>query len=154
MGIYVWSSTPLSPRYRPDLDALPGMSPIDISYFQLLIGVLRWGGDMGRICITCGDSMISSNIAIPHVGHLQQVYHIFGYLSQHHNSRLFFDPPYPIINKDAFWKFRTGDMFMVMFLRGFPPMHRRCWLRGSLWRHTVVAIMQERSLISSPVLDL
>ena len=45
---------------------------------------------------------MSLHIPMPREGHLQQVYHIFGYLSQHNNSKLVFDPTYPVVDKDGF----------------------------------------------------
>ena len=46
--------------------------------------------------------MMSSCLALPRVGHLEQVLHIFGYLKQHHDAELVFDPTYPEIDMDAF----------------------------------------------------
>ena len=45
---------------------------------------------------------MSSHIALPRVGHLEQVLHIFGYLKQHHNAELVFDPTPPEIDHSAF----------------------------------------------------
>ena len=57
---------------------------------------------MWRIEITCKVSMMSPHLAISLEGHLQQLYHTFTYLSQHHNSRLVFDPVYPVIYEYGF----------------------------------------------------
>ena len=43
-----------------------------------------------------------SHIYMPREGHLQQLYHIFAYLRQHHNSILVFDPTYTVIDTDDF----------------------------------------------------
>jgi hypothetical protein len=46
--------------------------------------------------------MLSSHLALPRQGHLQQVYNIFGYLKRHHNTEMVFDPTYPDIDKSVF----------------------------------------------------
>ena len=51
--------TKISPIYRPELDANPELIPADSSYFQLLIGIIRWAVELGRIVITCEVSTTS-----------------------------------------------------------------------------------------------
>ena len=46
--------------------------------------------------------MMSSHLALPRVGHLNQVYHIFGYLRKYHNTELVFDPSDPMVDESAF----------------------------------------------------
>lgn len=46
-----------------------------------------------------------SHLTLPRIGHLQQVYHIFGYLKKSPRRRLFFDPDYPKISKGSFQEF-------------------------------------------------
>ena len=48
--------------------------------------------------------MMSSHLALPREGYLDQVFHIFMYLKKHHNSALVFDPSYPDVNIDTFPK--------------------------------------------------
>ena len=48
--------------------------------------------------------MLSSSLAMPRNGHLQQVYHIFGYLKKYHNAEMVFDPSNPIIDPALFTK--------------------------------------------------
>ena len=45
---------------------------------------------------------MSSHLALPRVGHLNQVYHIFGYLRKYHNTELVFDPSDPMVDESAF----------------------------------------------------
>ena len=59
---------------------------------------------MDRVDICCKVSMMSSFVAMPRGGHLQQLYHVFEYLKQHHNSRLVLDPTYPEMDTDSFEK--------------------------------------------------
>ena len=87
---------------------------MEASYYHSLIGMLRWCVELGRIDITAEVSMMASSLALPREGHLQQVYHIFAYLKNKHNSRIAFDPTYPDINYKNFemkdWTNVYGDV--------------------------------------------
>ena len=86
------ANTPLSSNYRPEVDISEELSPEDAAYYQSLIGVLRWMVELGRVDLTCEVSMMSSHVALPRIGHLQQLFHIFAYLKKTHNSEMVFDP--------------------------------------------------------------
>ena len=98
------TKTPMVTNYRPECDVSPELDDTTASYYASLIGILRWMVEMGRLDITCEVSMLSSYVALPREGHLQQVFHIFAYLKVHHNSRIVFDPTYPRIDEEAFVK--------------------------------------------------
>jgi len=107
------ANSPISPGYRPELDQSLELDPKEAAYFQSLIGILRWAVELGRIDITVEVSMLSSHVALPREGHLQQVFHIFTYLKYHNNSSIVFDPSYPEIDYDKFerkdWKNFYGN---------------------------------------------
>ena len=107
-------STPICSNYSPEIDVSTELSDSDATYYQSLIGILRWIIEMGRVDIGCEVSMLSSHVAISREGHLQQVFHIFSYLKGHHNARLVFDPSYPEINFDKFekhgWEIHYDDV--------------------------------------------
>jgi hypothetical protein len=63
--------------------------------YQSLIGILRWIVELGWVDICCEMSMLSSHLALPPEGHLQQVYHMFAYMKYHHNAEMVFDPTEP-----------------------------------------------------------
>ena len=42
-------------------------------------------------------SLLSQHLALPRVGHLEAVYHIFAYLNKHEKSSIIFDPTDPIL---------------------------------------------------------
>ena len=46
--------------------------------------------------------MMSSHLALPRVGRLNQIHHVFGYLKKHHNSELVFDPSDPMVDESSF----------------------------------------------------
>jgi hypothetical protein len=84
--------TPISSGYRPEIDISPELSKADASFYQTLIGVLRWIVELGRIDIDVEVLMMSSHLALPQSGHLQELYHIFAYLKAHSNAEMVFDP--------------------------------------------------------------
>ena len=88
--------------YRPELDVSEELSLSDASYYQLLIGILRWIVELGRIDICLEVSMMSSHLALPRKGHIDQVMQIFGYVKNYHNAELVFDPSDPTINEQDF----------------------------------------------------
>ena len=100
--------SPISRGYRPELDGSPELNIEDAALYQSLVGTLRWIVEMGRIDIICEVSMLSSYVAMPREGHLQQLFHIFGYLKTYHNARIMMDPTYPIVRDNDFpdhdWK--------------------------------------------------
>ena len=46
--------------------------------------------------------MMPSHLALPRVGRLQELYHIFAYLRKYHNSEMVFDPSEPVVDKAQF----------------------------------------------------
>jgi hypothetical protein len=96
------AKAPFRTKYRPEIDVTPELSVDEASYYQSLIGILRWIVELGRVDICCEVSLLSSHLALPRKGHLDAVFHIFGYLNQHSNSEMVFDPTEPVIEKDIF----------------------------------------------------
>lgn len=76
-----------------------------------MIGVLRWSIELGRIDIATEVSMLSTHLAMPREGHLQQVYHIFGYLKAKPKKTLAFDPQHPNIDETRFVKYDWHDFY-------------------------------------------
>jgi hypothetical protein len=96
------AETPIQSIYRPELDVSPELSPAESAYYQSLIGILQWIVELGRIDICLEVSMMSSHLALPREGHLDQVLHIFAYLRKYHNSELVFDPTHQEVDEQAF----------------------------------------------------
>ena len=119
------TKTPLSSNYRPEIDVSPELNATDAAYYQSLIGVLRWMVELGRIDICCEVSMMSSHLALPREGHLQQLYHMFGYLSKCHNSEIVFDPSEPDIDRNQFprkdWEATEFGEIKEILPPGAPP---------------------------------
>ena len=96
------ANTPIQTSYRPELDTSNELNESDASYYQSLIGILRWMVEIGRVDICLEVSMMSSHLALPRDEHLQQVLHIFGYLKPYHNTEMVYDPSDPVIDKAQF----------------------------------------------------
>ena len=94
--------SPLTDGYRPELDTTPELKDGEASYYMSLVGILRWIVEMNRIDISVEVSMMASVMALPRVGHLEQLYRMFGFLKSHHNAELVLDPTYPDINEADF----------------------------------------------------
>ena len=96
------AKSPLGSNYRPEIDLSDELDPVMAAYYQSLIGILRWAVELGRVDITCEVSMMASHLALPREGHLQQLFHIFGYLKRNHNSEMVFDPSDPQVDMNQF----------------------------------------------------
>jgi hypothetical protein len=108
------ASAPFEATYMAEIDESPVLGPEMANYFRSQIGILRWGVELGRIDIITEVSMLSTFLCMPREGHLDNVYHLFAYLSLHHNARVVFDPTYPDVDMRAFiktyWKPMYGDV--------------------------------------------
>ena len=96
------ASSPLTKGYRPELDTTPELDKTEASYYMSLIGILRWIVELNRIDIAVEVSMMASVMALPRKGHLDQLFHMFGFLKIKHNAELILDPSYPEIDKSSF----------------------------------------------------
>jgi len=103
--------TPFVSGYHPADDTSSELNAEGMNYYQELIGVLRWGIELGRVDILLEVSLLSCHLSLPRSGHLNQVYHIFGYLKHSSRRRLFFDPDPPCISRDRFHNFDWVDFY-------------------------------------------
>ncbi|KAI2506386.1 Reverse transcriptase (RNA-dependent DNA polymerase) [Fragilaria crotonensis] len=103
--------TPLQSNYRPELDTSAELKIDGVRYYQELIGVLRWAIELGRIDMATEVSMLSTHLALPREGHLQQVYHIFGYLKARPKRTIAFDPSHPDIDESRFVQCDWHDFY-------------------------------------------
>jgi hypothetical protein len=106
-----YCSTPFLSNYRPELDDTAELSLEGHRYFQELIGVLRWAVELGRLDILLETSLLSAYLASPREGHLEAVYHIFGYLKWHPKRKLVFDPEHPQIDQRRFQNHEWTDFY-------------------------------------------
>jgi hypothetical protein len=103
--------TPLSTDYRPELEVSPELKSDGIQLYQELIGVLRWAVELGRVDILLEASLMSTHMAMPREGHLQQLYRMFGYLKLYPKRKLAFDFQHPIISERMFKTYDWYDFY-------------------------------------------
>jgi hypothetical protein len=78
--------------YEPELYETPALDPDWASYFQSIIGVMRWMCEIGCINIATEVSLLSLHLAYPREGHLDAALHVMGYLRLKYNSQLNLTP--------------------------------------------------------------
>jgi hypothetical protein len=105
------ADNPFPVDYDPSTDLSDLLDPDYSSFYQHLIGVMRWMVELGCIDIATEVSMLSSYLACPREGHLKNALHVMGYLRLKHNSRLIFDPTYPDIDQTAFPSFDWMEFY-------------------------------------------
>ena len=92
----------MTTSYKPELDVSQELDPQEAAYYMSLIGVLRWIVELGRCDICLEVSMMSSCLALPREGNMEQVLHIFAHLKKYHNAELVYDPSDPVIDESKF----------------------------------------------------
>jgi hypothetical protein len=105
------ADNPFPYDYNLELDLSEPLDPECSSFYQHLIGVMRWMVELGCIDIATEVSLLSSYLAFPHEGHLETALHIVYYLSQKHNTRLIFDPTYPKIDMGQFSQYNWTKFY-------------------------------------------
>jgi Reverse transcriptase (RNA-dependent DNA polymerase) len=72
--------------YVCETDVSPELTPEQANYYQSLIGILHWMVEIGRVDMITEVSKLASHMALPREGHLDAVFHIFGWLKRKHGS--------------------------------------------------------------------
>jgi hypothetical protein len=103
--------TPMTGDYHPNDDGSPELLAAGLQYYQEQIGVLRWAVEIGRLDILLEVALLSTHLALPRQGHLEQVYHVVAYMKQGPRRRLFLDPDHPILGEDRFVKYDWTDFY-------------------------------------------
>ena len=80
------ADNPFLVDYDPSTDLSDLLDPDCSSFYQHLIGVMIWMVELGCIDIATEVSMLSSYLACPCKGHLENALHVMGYLRLKHNS--------------------------------------------------------------------
>ena len=101
----------MSTSYQLELDNSEQLDAEMTNYYQSAIGVLQWAVELGCIDITAEVSMLASQMALPRIGHLNAVLHVFAYLKSKHNSRIVFDPTMPKITDGTFKKYEWVNFY-------------------------------------------
>jgi hypothetical protein len=59
-------TTPLSHKYRPEMDVSPLLDEDYTRWYQQLIGILQWAVELGRIDIHLSVALLAQYLAQPH----------------------------------------------------------------------------------------
>ena len=102
MGLLPKVKSPWPRDYRPEADISPELSPEQASYYQSLIGTLRWIVELGRVDLVMETSALASMMAMPREGHLLAIFQMFAFLKARHNGVMVFDPTEPVIDDSQF----------------------------------------------------
>ena len=121
--------TPMNITFSPEMDVTEELNEDDVTYFQELIGVLRWATEIGRVDILLEVSLLSQYQASPREGHMEQILHIFAFLKKHPKLTLYMSPELPRID---YGEFRTnrGDFSEIYRDADEPLPHRMPVPRG------------------------
>ena len=103
--------TPMSTDYLPESDTSNELKSDGTQYYQELIGILRWAVELGRVDILLETALMSTYMAMPCVGHLNQLYRIFGYLKMHPKRKLAYDAQHPLISEKMFKLYDWFDFY-------------------------------------------
>ena len=96
--------TSMTTSFHSELDITLELSITMTSYYMSLIGILRRIVELGRVDMCLQVSEMSSYMAMPREGHLEELFHIFSYLGKFQNTELVFDQSDPDIDESGFQK--------------------------------------------------
>ena len=71
--MYKVAPNPFEIHYDPDTDVTDLLPPDQASYYNSIIGVMRWMVELGRVDICTEVSMLASYLAMPREGHMEAV---------------------------------------------------------------------------------
>ena len=101
-GLTNRATTPMINDYYPELDESNELDDEKITFYQEIIGMMRWAIEIGRVDINMEVSLLSSYQASPRLGHLDQLLHIVAFLKKKPKLTLYFDPTEPKIDESMF----------------------------------------------------
>ena len=71
--------------YDPELDTSPELDPDAVSYYLIVISILRWMIKLGMIDRITEVLLLSSHVALPREGHLDATMHDMSHVCQRYN---------------------------------------------------------------------
>ena len=103
--------TPLRSGYQPEMDTSPELKADGVQRYQEMICQLRWAVEIGRVDILLEVALMSQHMALPREGHMQELFHIFGYLKENKKLRILFDPKQPYVDDRWFKEYDWFDFY-------------------------------------------
>eukprot|EP00957_Ditylum_brightwellii_P046934 3562201-Ditylum_brightwellii.AAC.1 len=96
-------NNPSSSVYKSELAVTDKVGNHLFSSYTQLIGILRWGIELGQIDITLETALMVQYQENPRAGHLEVLYHMFTHLKSHPDMvQLTYNPKKPMVNKPIF----------------------------------------------------
>ena len=81
-----------SSSHRPELESSEFCQPSLISFYQNMVGILRWACKIGRLDVLLETALLPQYMVAPRTGHLRQALNVFAYLKAHDRTWMVFDP--------------------------------------------------------------
>ena len=89
------AARPMRSNYSPELDLTEELNDHGTTFYQGMIGTLRWLVEIGRVDLSHSTSIMSSFMVSPRIGHAYEVLHIFAYLKSRPDASLVLDSRNP-----------------------------------------------------------
>ena len=105
------ADNPFIGDYAPAMDDTLALEHELASLYKSMIGILRWMAEIGIVDIITEVAMMAPNMAMPREAHLETVLHVFAFLRQKCNSRMAFEPTYPVIDMNKFKECKCKDFY-------------------------------------------
>jgi hypothetical protein len=99
--------TPMNTTYVPELDVTHELDEPTVTFYQELIGMLRWATEIGRVDILFEVAILSQYQANPREGHMEQLLHVVAFLKRHPKLTLYLSPQLPNVDFGDFQTNRT-----------------------------------------------
>ena len=93
------------------MDTTEELKAEGVQRYQELIRILSWAVGIGRIDILLEVSLMSTHLALPRIGHLEHLYHVFVLLKDKPKMKLYFDPARPQISDNMFQEYDWQDFY-------------------------------------------
>ena len=84
-----------------------------LQLYQEQMFSLRWLVEIGRVDILLETAIFSKHLSLLLEGHLEQVFHIIGYLNNRKKLRLIFNSEYPATDKKLFNNYGFLDFYRM-----------------------------------------
>ena len=84
-------NTPMLMVCLPELDGTPALNEKDTRYFQVVIGILLWATQIGRVDILHEVSLLSQYQACPKQGHMELLTYIGAYMKKKLKRTIYLD---------------------------------------------------------------
>ena len=81
-------NSPLERNDHPEVDESEELSIEDIIKYQSMIGALQWAVSLGRFDILTSVMTMSRFRACPHIGHLERLRRVYGYLKKYKHGAI------------------------------------------------------------------